>query len=146
MMPHKLRSTSAFTVAHVIGVLVTALACLCLISAPGFCAEVPSETARQVAQGVIQRHLSLFGHWNSSRTPTLGDCDIIRYDSEIVAFNFNVEPSGHILVAAEDDLNPVPLYSTRSKFVPGRVNNGRSIESWIVPEVYHNMRALCWLL
>jgi len=118
------------------------LAYVCLSSALGFCAEVPTGTARQVAQGVLRHHLALFGHWNGSLMPTLGGSQAVQYDAQTVAFNFQVQPSGHVLVVIDDDLSPVPLYSTTSTFVPGRSDNPNAIESWIVPELKDRVRSV----
>ncbi len=107
--------------------------CLFCVTAHG--ADVPSDTALQVAQGVLQHHVALFGHWNGSLTPAIGDVETVRYDAESVAFNYKVRPSGHVLVATADELNPVPLYSTTSDFIPLRSGNPNAVESWIVPEM-----------
>ncbi len=140
MMLRKLSSTNRPFSPMFMRVMIVVIVILCISSATGFCDEVPSETARQVAQGVLRHHVALFGHWNGSLTPTLGGSEIARYGNEAVAFNFQVQPSGHVLVIVEDELSPVPLYSTTSTFIPGRSDNPNAIESWIVPELKNRVR------
>ncbi len=140
MMLRRLSSNNRPFVPRFIRAMVAAIVLLCAFSATGFCTEVPSETARQVAQGVLRHHVAVFGHWNGSLTPTLAGSDTVRYGDEAVAFNFQVRPSGHVLVIVEDELSPVPLYSTTSTFVPGRADDPNAIESWIVPELKGRVR------
>ena len=51
-----------------------------------------------------------------------------------MAYNFSVFPAGHVLVAADDDLEPVLLYSATSKFDPLRVDDHRSFENVLLAE------------
>ena len=139
MMLPKLNSNSRIGLRTLAAVLAAAV-CICLSSAAAFCAEVPIETARQVARGVLHHHLDLFGYWNGSPAPTLGDGTVVRYEGEAVAFNFQVRPSGHVLVVVDNDLSPVPLYSTTSSFEPGRSDNPNAMEAWIVPELRGRVR------
>jgi hypothetical protein len=141
MLP-KLNLNSRFIGLRTIRAMLTVVACVCLYSAAGFCAEVPTDIARLVAQGVLQHHEALFGHWNGSSTPTLGESTIVRSEGETVAYNFQVRPSGHVLVIVDDDLSPVPLYSTISTFVPGRSDNPNTMEAWIVPELKGRVRSV----
>ena len=142
MMLRRFNSNSRPIGPRMMWATVLAIIFLCAFSATGFCTEVPSETARQVAQGVLRHHVALFGHWNGNLEPTLGGGDTVRYGDEAVAFNFQVQPSGHVLVIMDDDLSPVPLYSTTSAFVPGRSDDPNAIESWIVPELKDRVRGV----
>lgn len=141
-MHHKLNSNSRLVSLRTIPAMLAAVVCICLSSVAGFCSEVPIDVARQVARGVLQHHQALFGHWNGSLTPTLGDGTIVRTEGEAVAYNFQVRPSGHVLVVVDDDLSPVPLYSTTSTFEPGRSHNPISMEAWIVPELKGRLRRM----
>jgi hypothetical protein len=140
MMYLKLNSNNRLVEARTIAAVLAAAVFVCLSSAAGFCAEVPMDTARQVAMGVLQHHEDRFGHWNGSQAPTLGDGTVVRFEGEAVAFNFQVRPSGHVLVVVDDDLSPVPLYSTTSTFDPGRSGNPNAIEAWMVPELKGRVR------
>ncbi len=126
------------------GVLIGALALLlvALGAAAGLCAEVAFETARQVAERKLAHHLALYGSWNGHAAPAVLKGEAVRYDRQVVAFNFTVEPSGHVLVAVDDAFSPVLLYSERSRFEPERAFDPGAIESWIVPELDHRVGAL----
>ena len=115
MLP-KLNSNSFPIELRTIAAMFAVVVCVCFHSVAGFCSEVSLDLARQVAQGVLYHHIDLFGQWNGSLTPTLGDGTVVRYEGESVAYNFQVQPSGHVLVVVDDDLSPVPLYSTTSTF------------------------------
>ena len=52
-----------------------------------------------------------------------------------LAYNVRVRPSGHVLVAADDELAAVLLYSDTHPFEPARSLEPGSIESWVVPEL-----------
>jgi hypothetical protein len=128
-----------------IRLVVMALVLFAMISgsaASGFCAAVALETARGVAEAKMLRHVALYGHWNGVSVPEIIDCQVVRDQGAKVAFDFKVRPGGHILVAADDDLVPVPLYSTRSGFNPGHADDSNAIESWIVPELGGKLGAL----
>ncbi len=104
-------------------------------AALGFCAQVTLQTARQVAEVKMHRHVALFGHWNGNAAPVIVDARTIRHNDVDVAYDFTVQPSGHILVVVDDDLAPIPFYSTSSEFNPDDVDDPNAIESWIVPEL-----------
>lgn len=113
-----------------------------VVAATGFCDEVALQTARRVAEQKLRHHLTLYGHWNGSPSPAVVDAQLVRYADKVVAYNFSVTPSGHVMVAADDAFSPVLLYSTRSTFVSERVDEPQAIESWIIPEVHRKVRSL----
>jgi hypothetical protein len=106
----------------------------------GFCDSVTQATARQVAQNQIALHISLYGHWNHITSPTVGDAQVIYHEGDAVAYNFSIEPSGHIMVAVDDVFSPVLLYSTTSEIDADRLDSPGSIESWILPELGQHVR------
>jgi hypothetical protein len=121
------------------------LAALCaawllLPALQGFCDPVTLFTARQVAENKLRDHIAMYGHWNGNASPVIADQQTVYAHDTAVAYNFVVDPSGHILVAADDVLSPVLLYSAGSTFDPDRAGQPLSIESWIVPEVYHQVQ------
>jgi hypothetical protein len=119
-----------------------ALLLIGLSAAAGLCAEVSPETARRVAEAKLLHHIALYGSWNGHPGPTVAESQPVHYDGQIVAYNFSVEPSGHILVAVDDAFSPIPLYSERSRFNPERAFDPAAIESWIVPELDQRIGAL----
>lgn len=121
---------------------VAVLAVLIFTGTSAFCDSVTRKTARQVAQNKIVQHVSLYGHWNHSSSPTISGEQVIYHESEPVAYNFSVDPSGHILVAVDDFFSPVLLYSTTSTIDAGRLDDPKNIESWILPELGHQVRTL----
>jgi hypothetical protein len=113
-----------------------------LLAASGWCAPVDGAKARLVAQSIVTHHLSLNGDWNGSLAPWVGSGEAIQYQGCTVAYNFTIRPSGHVLVAIDDTLSPVPLYSTRSAFVPARTGHPQALETWIVPEQHGQVMGL----
>lgn len=103
-------------------------------------APVAQETARRVAENTLRRHVALYGDWNGGTAPEVGPGEPIVFSDSRVAYNFSVQPSGHVLVAVDDLISPVLLYSTRSRFDASRADRPQSIESWIVPEVSRHVR------
>lgn len=124
------------------GVIAVLAAFLFLLASPatGFCAPVTYGAARTIAGNKIRHHIDLYGHWNGSLTPTLADGQPIELEGVSLAYNFKVNPSGHILVAADDAFSPILLYSTKADFDTARLAEPNSVEAWILPELYHNTR------
>jgi hypothetical protein len=116
-----------------------ALLLIGLSAAAGLCAEVSPETARRVAEAKLLHHIALYDSWNGHPNPVVADAQPLRYQDQVVAYNFTIEPSGHILVAVDDDFSPILLYSASSRFEPERANDPIAIESWIMPELAHNL-------
>jgi hypothetical protein len=113
-----------------------------LFSEPVLGKEVSWDVARQVAQSKMGHHVALYGHWNQVTDPVIESEQLIQSNDVPVAYNFNIRPSGHILVALDDALSPVLLYSTTSVFDPQREQSPKSIESWILSELSLNMDRL----
>ncbi|MCJ8501918.1 C10 family peptidase [Desulfatitalea alkaliphila] len=112
------------------------------IVGPAAGSDVPYHTAHQVAQQKLQHHLTLYGAWNGHTAPYIGDGQAVHYKERLVAYNFAIEPSGHILVAVDRAFSPIPLYSERGRFDPSRADQPATLESWIVPELYNRVGAL----
>lgn len=125
---------------YLISFFVIAVTLILIVVARGNCAEVSKQTARYVAQQKLLHHISLYGSWKGSMTPHIGEAQAIAYNGIVVAYNFSVQPSGHILVAVDDELSPVLLYSSSSSFDMNREGHPGSVESWIIPELYQNVR------
>jgi hypothetical protein len=112
------------------------------LAAGGWCDNVAPATAQRVAEQQLRLHVDLYGHWNHSAAPTIADVQEVRRAARVVAYNFSIDPSGHILVAVDDAFSPVLLYSATSSFDPDRADDPNAIESWIVPELDHRVGRL----
>ena len=138
----KLNSNSGWKVRHFSSFLVFAIGLVLLFAANAYCVGVDLATARLVAESTLQRHVTLYGDWNGVSDPTLSSGEAVNYNDTVVAYNFQIAPSGHVLVAVEDALSPVLLYSTRSSFDSRRTQQPNAIESWIVPELKHQVETV----
>ena len=106
---------------------------------PAVClsAEVSEQVAHLVAQNYVTHYVTVYGNWADSDHPKIIDSELIEYKGMPVAYNFKVHPKGHLLIPCWDEFSPVFLYSTTSEFIPERVEESPSIESWIIPEIYN---------
>ncbi|MFZ1984728.1 MAG: C10 family peptidase [Desulfatitalea sp.] len=110
--------------------------------APAAADPVDLAMARRVAENTLRHHIALYGDWNGTVAPVVGQGQAVIFKASHVAYNFQVLPSGHVLVAVDDLFSPVLLYSPNSVFDPARAERPEAIESWIVPEVHRHVRAL----
>jgi len=108
----------------------------------GICDGVDQATARRVAENALHHHIALHGDWNGTTTPAVAHGEAVSHQGVVVAYNFVVRPIGHVLVAVDDALSPVLLYSARSSFDAQRVNRKEAIENWIIPEIHHQVNAV----
>ncbi len=113
------------------------IAVLLVLSLPSIClsAEVSKETAQQVAEKFMQHHVATHGDWAGTTNPFVTDVEEVKYENAPLAYNVKVSPAGHLLIPSHDEFSPVLLYSTTSDFIPTRINEKHSIESWIIPEI-----------
>ena len=112
---------------------------LILFLLPAVCLsdEVSEPVAHLVAQNYLAHYVAVNGKWAGSDDPRIIDSELIEYRDMPVAYNFKVHPKGHLLIPCWDEFSPVFLYSTTSEFIPERVEDSPSIESWIIPEIYN---------
>jgi hypothetical protein len=117
---------------------ISTIALFAVIFSPltGFSAEVDMATVRQVAAGFLDQRVARFGKWGGTDKPTIAGIELISYKDTPVAFNVSINPRGHLLIPFDDELSPVLLYSDTSDFIPSRIDQKGSIESWILPEVH----------
>lgn len=113
---------------------IAVVAIFALIGSVCHAAPVSQATARQVALNTISHHLALFGSWGGYDQPRILECRQVEYGGVLVGFNFSVFPAGHVLVAADDDLEPVLLYSATSQFDLSRADDPRTLESVMLNE------------
>ena len=123
------------------GCLIIGLA-LIVSAGIGICDGVDQATARRVAENALHHHIALHGDWNGTTSPAVAYGEAVSHQGVTVAYNFVVRPTGHVLVAAEDAMSPVLLYSVRSSFDAQRVSRKEAIESWIIPEIHHQVNAI----
>lgn len=112
------------------------LAALLLLAGAAHAAPISEDTARLVARNFIANHIAQHGSWNGTAAADIQSVELVRHQKTPVAYNVSVRPSGHILVAYDDDFSPVLLYSDTSSFDPARANEADAVESWIIPEIY----------
>jgi len=124
-----------------LGVLIIGLA-LIVSAGIGICDGVDQATARRVAENTLHHHIALHGNWNGTTSPAVAHGEAVSHQGVVVAYNFMVRPTGHVLVAVDDALSPVLLYSARSSFDAQRVNRKEAIENWIIPEIHHQVNAI----
>ena len=106
---------------------------LAILAPPiAWCADVTPEMARRVAEGQIRHHTAIYGSWDGSTAPAIAGNETIATDGLTVAYHFWVQPGGYVIVAADDDLSPVPFYSARSRFDIARAHDPKALESWMV--------------
>jgi len=117
---------------------------LILFLLPAVCLsdEVSEPVAHLVAQNYLAHYVTIYGNWAGSNHPKIIDSELIEYRDLPVAYNFKVHPKGHLLIPCWDEFSPVFLYSTTSEFIPERVEDSPSIESWIIPEIYNVYKIL----
>jgi hypothetical protein len=101
---------------------------------------VSFETARVVAEQKLRHHLGIYGSWNGHDAPTIADGRPVQLTGRVVGYNFSINPSGHILIAVDDEFSPILLYSDRSHLDLNRIYDGTSIEAWIFPEIEKNLK------
>ena len=97
-------------------------------------APVAEDRVWRVAQNFMTNHVALHGAWNGVQNPQISGVQIVQYENTPVAYTVAIKPSGHLLVAIDDDFSPVLLYSASASFEPSRIEEFGSVESWIIPE------------
>jgi hypothetical protein len=109
----------------------------CWLASASLSAALPvsAQTARTVARNVIAEHLASFARWGTATNPQIGSIEAVAVGGNRLAYNVRVRPTGHVLVAADDDLAAVLLYSDTHSFEQARLQDPGSLESWIVPEL-----------
>ncbi|MBN2284247.1 MAG: C10 family peptidase, partial [Deltaproteobacteria bacterium] len=107
-----------------------------ILDASCLSAPVSRQRALLVAEEFLADHHKQYGSWGEAPAGRIYLCEEITCQDLLVAYNFRTSPRGHILVPRWDEFSPVLLYSTTSEFDPERVSDPRSIESWIIPELY----------
>jgi alpha-tubulin suppressor-like RCC1 family protein len=103
---------------------------------------VSEATARLVARNFMAAHVQAHGSWNGVANPEILSVTLITCQGAPVAYHVAVSPTGHVLVAYDDEFSPVLLYSDRSSWDPGRVTDPDTVEGWIVDETHRTYERL----
>ncbi len=101
--------------------------------------EVPLWVANEIAKNYISHCILLRGSWAGTKSPVITGIKPVIYNNEFLGYSFSVYPKGHLLVPFYDEFSPVLLYSETSGFDPEKAYRLGSIESWIIPELYHSL-------
>lgn len=101
----------------------------------GSAGEVSMDRAKTVAQNFLQYTVQAYGSWAGSDSPAISDEEVVMYEGQTVAYNFLVDPKGHIMVSARDDLPPVKLYSDTSTLSLYGEDIREQVE-WIAEETF----------
>ena len=115
---------------------------LLLCAAPLAALPVPEAMARIVARNAIRQHIALFGSWGGVRAVQIDTVEPVDVGTDRLAYNVRVRPTGHVLVAADDEFSPVLLYSDTSAFDVSNVEVAEAFESWLVTETANVRRQL----
>jgi hypothetical protein len=79
-------------------------------------AHVDVTRARTVAENWLHHQVWAYSDWIDAggEYPRVKGVEQVRYENQLVAYNFQIHPQGYVLVPARDELPPVKLYSTSS--------------------------------
>jgi hypothetical protein len=74
--------------------------------------NVSSYRARKVAENLLSHVVRSYGSWGGiAVAPVISGEESFVHNGVVVGYNFTVDPRGHILVSARDDIPAVKLYS-----------------------------------
>ena len=90
---------------------------LSIFTAGNLLAEVATmEDAQLVGQNWLTYMVDRQGEWAGSINPQTLSPDLLTYKDTVLAYVFNIEPSGFVVVPVLKELSPVKVYSEKSKF------------------------------
>ena len=97
--------------------------------------NVSSVRARIVARNWLTQVVHAYGSWGGDTTPVISGEEPFVSNGVIVGYNFTVNPRGHILVSARDDIPAVKLYSETSTLSLQNEGMQEQID-WISQEIF----------
>ena len=115
---------------------------LLVAAAPLAALPVPEALARIVAHNTIRQHIAVFGSWGGVQHPQIEAVEPIAFGTDRLAYNVRVRPTGHVLVAPDDEFSPVLLYSDTHSFDVSKVEDPDAFESWLVAETGNVLRTV----
>src|SRR5512144_390126 len=80
-----------------------------VLAGSAWAAPVSEGKARQVARNAIVQHIAIHGSWNGASDASIDSIELVVYAQMPVAWNVRVKPTGHLLVAVDDEFSPVLL-------------------------------------
>ncbi len=81
-----------------------------LVPRHGAGAPISEATARLVARSFMAAHVQAHGSWNGVANPGILSVTLVTDQGIPVAYHVAVTPTGHLLVAYDDQFSPVLLY------------------------------------
>jgi hypothetical protein len=97
--------------------------------------DVSPDSARNVAENWLYSVVHSFGSWGGTVSPAISGEESLVYNGMVVGYNFTVNPKGHILISARDDIPAVKLYSENSTLSVHNENHQEQVE-WIAEEIF----------
>jgi len=100
-------------------------------------AQVNRDRAQRIANNFLSHHTAIYGQRGKSNNPFIIDSELIEFNGTPVAYNFAIDPQGHLLIPHWDEFSAVLLYSGTSAFDPENIDDSDSVEYWIIPVIYN---------
>ena len=97
--------------------------------------NVSSVRARIVAGNWLTHVVHAYGSWGGDTSPVISGEESFVHNGVVVGYNFTVNPKGHILVSARDDIPAVKLYSETSTLSLQNEGLQEQID-WIAEEIF----------
>ncbi len=91
--------------------------------------------ARNVARNWLTHVVHAYGSWGGTHRPQSQVEESFVHNGVVVGYNFTVNPKGHILVSARDDIPAVKLYSETSTLSLQKEDLQEQI-AWIAEEIF----------
>jgi len=89
-----------------------ALLAMCLLTATRVpAATVGPETARHACRSFLTAMVRLHGSWAGAEDPVIAGSRTIHCGDTLVAYRFDIEPSGYVLINAVSELAPIAAFN-----------------------------------
>jgi hypothetical protein len=117
------------------------LTAMLLFAGSASAGNVNSVRARIVAKNWLTHVVHAYGSWGGNTSPEISDQESIEHKGVVVGYNFTINPKGHILVSARDDIPAVKLYSETSTLSLQKEDLQEQIE-WVAEEIFEVGKAI----
>ena len=97
--------------------------------------NISSIRARIVARNWLTHVVHAYGSWGGDTSPAISGEESFVHYGVVVGYNFTVNPHGHILISARDDIPAVKLYSETSTLSLQEEGMQETI-AWIAEEIF----------
>ena len=88
---------------------------------PVFAAERSVEEAQAIAQELIQAHIDAHGDWGGASSAYPGQVDILEQGGNRLGYFILVQPTGYVMVVADDRLYPIRSYDVGGRLQQSEV-------------------------